>query len=278
MLSLLGLLSSLLWGTSDYLGGVLTRRLPVLAVVGTAQVFGLIVMAIFATASGQWSSPLTYVPWALLAAVCGISGLIVFYLALARGTMGIVAPIAACGVVVPVGVGLFTGSVPAPVQAVGIVIAIIGLICATGPELQGGGDMKSLWLAAAAGVLFGITLTAIAVGSETSAVMTVTGMRVASVIFFVLLALIKHSTGGVRPSDFPALIVIGFCDASANVTLGLASTGDNLTVAAVLGSLYPVVTVLLAWRFLHERLRPIQYAGVAVTLVGVIAISAGASL
>lgn len=272
---LLGLLSSCLWGTSDFLGGVLSRRLPVLVVVGTAQVFGLIVMVIVATATGQWATPLTYVPWSLVAAVCGISGLIVFYLALARGTMGIVAPIAACGVVVPVIVGLFTGSVPAPIQAIGIVMAVIGLICATGPELQGDGDTKSLVLAAAAGLLFGITLAAIAAGSATSAVMTVTGMRIASVAFFAILALIKRSTGGVSRGDLPALFAIGFCDATANVTLGLAATGDNLTIAAVLGSLYPVVTVLLAWRFLHERLRKIQYLGVATTLLGVLIITAG---
>ena len=274
---LLGLLSSCLWGTSDFLGGVLSRRLPVFVVVGTAQVFGLIVMAVMATAAGQWGLPLTYVPWSLLAAVCGISGLIVFYMALARGTMGIVAPIAACGVVVPVVVGLFTGSVPAPIQAVGIVIAIVGLIFATGPELKGDGDTKSLVLAAAAGLLFGVTLTAIAAGSETSAIMTVTGMRIFSVAFFAVLALIKRSTGGVRRGDLPALFTIGLCDATANVTLGLAASGDNLTIAAVLGSLYPVITVLLAWRFLHERLRKIQYIGVAATILGVITITAAAA-
>ncbi len=275
MVALLALMSSLLWGTSDFLGGTIARRLPVLAVVGASQVFGLIVMLAVATATGSWASPLGYVPWAVLGAVCGVLGLLAFYEALARGTMGIVAPIAATGVVLPLIVGLVGGDVLTGVEAIGIVVAVVGLICATGPELRLGGDRRSLLLAMFAGVMFGITITAIAKGSLTSAVMTVTGIRIVSVSVVALLALAVRSVGGVKRHDLPALIVIGGFDTSANLCLGLAAASGQLTIAAILGSLYPVVTVLLAWRFHHERLRPVQYVGVVLAILGVIAIGVG---
>ena len=275
VVALLALMSSLLWGTSDFLGGSISRRLPVLAVVGVTQVFGLAAAALVATITAAWSAPLGYVPWAILGAFTGVLGLLTFYSALARGTMGIVAPIAAAGVIVPLVVGLFAGDVPTGVQALGVCFALLGLVCATGPELSGGGDRRSVLLAVVAGFLFGICITAIEEGAAINPVMTVTGIRIVSVLFFVALALVVRTTGGVARSDLPQLGVIGVFDVGANLTLGLAAASGQLAIAAVLGSLYPVVTVLLAWRFAGERLRRIQYIGVALAIVGVAAIAAG---
>lgn len=269
-------MSSALWGTSDFLGGLVSRRRPALAVVGVSQFFGLLVMLFVATVSGSWGANTGYVPWAIFASACGITGLYTFYVALATGTMGIVAPIAACGVIVPVIVGLIGGDVPTGIQAIGIAFAVVGVVLATGPELSGDGNARSVLLAGISGVLFGLVFVALARGGEFSSIMTVTAMRITSVTVLAVVALAFRSVGGISRPDLPVLFVAGAFDALANVALGAAAHGDNLTIASVLGSFYPIVTILLAWWFLNERLRRIQYIGIAAAMVGVITISAGA--
>ncbi len=266
-----------MWGTADFLGGVASKRRPPLAVVGFSQTFGLLVMLVVATATMSWGADLSYIPWAFMGSACGILGLLAFYSALANGVMGIVAPITACGVVVPVAVGIARGDIPSPLQAGGIVIAIVGIVLATGPELRGAGDSRSVLFAAIAGVLFGLVFVALAGGGESSSIMTVTAMRIISVTGLVIVGLIARSTGGITRMDLPAIAVVGAFDALANVALGVAAQGNNLTITAVLGSLYPIVTALLAWAILKERMRRIQYLGVVVAMAGVVALTAASS-
>ena len=108
---LLALTSSLLWGAGDFLGGTVSRRLPALAVVGVSQALALVVFLAVALATGEAAQgmPATGWAWAAAAGVSGLIGLVAFYSALAAGTMGVVAPIAALGVVVPVLAGLIGG-------------------------------------------------------------------------------------------------------------------------------------------------------------------------
>lgn len=276
MESILALTSSALWGVSDFYAGVVSKRRAPLAVVGASQFFGLLAMIVIAFATSSWGASLSYVPWSIMASLCGITGLFAFYTALATGTMGIVAPIASCGVVVPVAVGLLGGEIPTRFQVAGIVIAIVGVILATGPELRGDGDPRSVALAGVSGLLFGLVFVAIGKGSESSAIMTVTGMRLTSVLILTIVALAVRSIGGIQRGDLLILVLVGVFDALANVLLGISVQGSNLTIASVLGSLYPIVTILCAWKVLNERLRRIQYVGVGFAMIGVIAITAGA--
>lgn len=303
MAALLALLSSVLWGTSDFLGGTMSRRRPPLAVVGFSQTAGLLVMVFVVLLTGAWGAPLDYLPWAVLAASSGLFGLWTFYSALATGTMGIVSPIAATGIIVPLGAGLLVGDLPSLVQAAGVVVAIAGLGFVVAPEsdphvladshralfgdpeTRGGatGEADELrsarWrpiiLAAVSALMFGTSLAAIAQGSLTSPTMTMAAMRVWSVAIMVLVAVFARSLGGMTSADLPAVFVIGAFDVGANMAYGLSAAGGELVVAAVLGSLYPVFTVMLAWRVHGERLRVVQYAGVALALVGVVLMSVG---
>ncbi len=278
MESILALTSSALWGVSDFSAGIVSKRRAPLAVVGVSQLFGLLAMVLIATFTSSWGANLAYAPWALMASLCGITGLLAFYTALATGTMGIVAPIASCGVVVPVAVGLVGGEIPSGVQVAGIIVAIVGVVLATGPELRGDSDPRSVVLAAVAGVLFGLVFVALGKGSESSAIMTVTAMRISSVVILVIVAVASRSIGGIQRSDMLVLMMIGVFDALANVFLGIAVHGSNLTIASVLGSLYPIVTILCAWKVLNERLRRIQYLGIALAMLGVVAITAGSTV
>ena len=106
MAALLALLSSLLWGGADFLGGTVSRRLPALLVVGASQFAGLLAITLVAVASGELDAPTGYLPWAVAAGIAGLIGLVAFYSALAMGTMGVVSPIAALGVTSVVGTAI----------------------------------------------------------------------------------------------------------------------------------------------------------------------------
>ena len=278
---MLALLSSLLWGIGDFAGGTASRRLPALVVVLASQAAGLVAVAVAATALGTWGAPTGYLPWAIGAGAVGAVGLVCFYHALSVGTMGIISPIAALGVVVPVAVGLATGHWPAAVVTVGLGLAIAGVVAASGPERSAGHSMMPIALAVVAAIGFGAVLLLIARGAASSPVMTMVAMRVTSVVLLSVVVAIgrgrgrRTSSGTVRaarrldPRLAAIVVIAGLFDVSANLAFGVASTAGSLTIVAVLGSVYPAVTVLLA-RIVHgERLRRIQQAGVTLALVGI---------
>jgi drug/metabolite transporter (DMT)-like permease len=280
--ALLALLSSLLWGSADFLGGTLSRRYAAVVVVAGSQLAGLLSVLVVAAAAGELDAPTEYLPWAVLAGLSGVVGLTCFYAALAAGTMGVVSPIAALGVVVPVLVGLARGERPGGVQLVGIVVAVAGVVLASGPELSGRAGGRPLLLAGVAAVGFGLALLFIAEGAQTSTLMTLLAMRASSVtvLAFVVAAVVRRSRETGRPwalrrRDLLPTFLVGVGDAAANLTFGLASTRGLVSIVAVLGSLYPVFTVLLA-RVLHdERLVRVQTVGVAGALGGVVLIAVG---
>lgn len=273
MLSLLALGSSATWGTSDFLAGLISRRLPAAAVVGWSQGIALLALSLVVLWSGDLGNP-GWVGWAALAGAAGAGALVCFYAALSSGTMGVVAPVASLGVVVPVVLGLATGDQPSPVAWTGMAVAITGVALASGPELSGAVSARPVVLATIAAVGFGVALFALDRGARVSTLHTLWGMRLTSVLAFAAAGLRRRSTGGVHRRDLPMLAVIGLGDLGANVLFAVASSRGQVSVASVLASLYPVVTVLLARAVLHERLRGIQKAGVVLSMVGAAAIAA----
>ncbi len=275
MAAVLALLSSLFWGSADFGGGLLTRRLPAYAVVGASQAAGLIAVTVVVVAAGAFADDAGWLPWAMLAGASGALGLVTFYAALATGTMGVVSPIAALGAVVPVIAGILSGEQPSALAVVGMVVALAGAVAASGPELGGATGARPVLLAAVAGFFFGLTMLAIARGAESSELMTLWGMRATSVSAFVVAALVVRSIGGIVTRDLAPLIAVGIGDAGANLFFALASTRGLVSVTAVLGSLYPVVTVLLARLVLRESLQRVQQIGVVAALAGVALLSLG---
>ena len=274
---LLALMSSVLWGAADFAGGTAARRLPPVLVVAISQLIAGIAVLAVAIAWGELDAPLDYLPWAVGAGLVGAVALIAFYAALAAGTMGVVAPIAALGAVVPVAGGLISGERPSVWQLVGIAVAVAGVVLASGPELSGATGVRPLLLAGVAAVGFGLALSFLAEGSDTSLLMTAVAMRATSVpiMFVLLVTVLRPRGGGLSPRDMVILSFIGIGDVGANLAFGQASTGELVSVVAVLGSLYPVVTVLLARVIHHERLARVQNVGVVFALAGVVLIAAG---
>jgi drug/metabolite transporter (DMT)-like permease len=276
--SLLALLSSVLWGTADYLAGNLSKRFKALAVTGVSQVFGLLFGLSAIAISGTVITPSLsfdgyFIP-GVFAGIAGFIGLTAFYTGLATGRMGVVSPISSLSVLIPLLYALIQGERPTTVQTLGIIIAIAGAFMASGPEVKNGLPIKPLVYAVVAALGFGTALTFIAIGSEVDSLHTMTSMRCASVTICILIALRFRTLGGFSKRNIPLLIFIGVADFLANFLLGVATTKGLVSIAMVFGSLFPIVTILLAYKFLHERLHRIQYIGIAAALSGVILIAA----
>ncbi len=279
--SILALFSSLLWGTADYLAGNLSKRYRSIAVTGVSQFFGLIfglTALLIGTFFGhELISPTLdfagyFIP-GLLAGVSGFIGLLAFYTGLATGRMGVVSPISSLSVLIPLSVAYLEGERANLQQVIGITIALLGAFLASGPEIKGGLPVKPIIYAVIAAFGFGGALTFIAIGARVDSLHTMTSMRVASVLIVILIAIRFRSLGGFTRSTLPVLIFIGIADFLANLLLGIATTKGLVSIALVLGSLFPIVTALLAFKFLHERLHRVQYLGIAFAILGVIQIS-----
>jgi len=275
MAVILALLSSVAWGTADFLGGTMSRKRKPFAVLGASQLFGLIGASSMALVFHAWKFDRIVLVNGIIAGVIGLAGLTLFYVALASGQMGIISPIASIGVVVPVFLGLAHGDSPSHLQLIGIGIAIVGVIFASGPELGGGADPKPVIYAFVSALAFGTCTYFMAVGGQSSPTMTIVVMRITQVSIALIGLIIIRDMGGLVKADIPMLASIGVLDAAANVLFAQSSRLGMLSLVSVLSSLFPVVTVLLAWFIHKERLIRIQYVGIAIALVGVCAISAG---
>ena len=279
MASMLALLSSLLWGTADFFGGNLTKKYKALAVTGVSQSFGLMFGLVIVLVTSSWFAPTlswnNYFLPGVLAGTLGFIGLTAFYAGLATGRMGVVSPISSLSALIPLTVAFINGEKPSTVQLIGMAVALTGAFCASGPEIKGGISLRPLVYALIAAFGFGTAITFIAQGSKSSAIMTMTIMRFTTFLIALALFAKYKTTGGFSKKDIPILIGIGGADFFGNVLLGIATTKGLVSLAVVLGSLFPIVTALLAYKLLHERLHKFQYLGIIFAVSGIVIISLG---
>ncbi|CAB5001374.1 MAG: EamA family transporter [Actinobacteria bacterium] len=278
MASLLALISSLLWGSADFEGGRLSKKHPPLAVLGVSQVlglvFGLLLTLISFNSHHDLFADLGFIIPGICAGLLGYCGLACLYAGLATGSMGVVSPISALSAVIPLTYAIAHGEKLSVLTSIGVVLALAGVFCASGPELSSGLPLRPLLLAVGAACGFGTALTFISIGSQTSALMTMVMMRAATFVVTVGLAVKYRTIGSFSAVEFPGLIFMGVADFLANLLLGVACNNGSVAVAMVLGSFYPIATAVLAFRFLHERLHAVQYVGITLAVAGVALISA----
>ena len=275
----LALGSSVVWGSADFLGGIYTRRLSLAGVVVVSQMAGLLVLlAIVAATGGPAALNGEAFAIGLAAGGFGAVGIAAFYAALAAGTMSIVSPVSACGAVIPVVLALLGGERPGATALAGAVVALSGAVMASIHEYSGGrpGGRSSILLAvlAAAGIggyLF--CIGPVARGGHTLEALL--GGRTGSLCLLILASLLSSRSMRVPRNALLAVAAIGLMDTSANALFAVATQHGYLSIVSVLGSVYPIVTVLLAQIVLRERLTTVQATGVVTTLVGVAIVSAG---
>jgi len=280
----LGLGSSLCWGLADFFGGLQSRKRAMLAVLLVSQGVALLLLLPFALALAGEGPSASAVGWAALGGCAGVVALAAFYRGLAIGTMSVVAPISATGAAVPVLVGLAEGERPGALQVAGMLAALVGVILASrecepaegaGAEHRAAGR-AAVGLALVAAVGFGTFFVGVDRASATAEVPWVIVVSRSCSLVLVLIAALVARPGLPRDAgSYGALAMIGALDLGANGLFAVATTEGLLSVVAVLGSLYPAVTVVLARFVLAEHVSRSQELGIALTLAGVVAISAG---
>ncbi len=279
MAAFLALLSSALWGSADFYGGKLSKKHSAFVVLGAQQFFGFLTGALLVLVTGAWSAPALgkdgYLIPGILAGLAGYAGLVCLYAGLSTGRMGVVSPISSLSAVIPLSYALiFKGDQLTFLVSVGVVLATLGGFLASGPEVSQGLPLKPVLLALGAAVSFGTALVFMSIGSKSSALMTMATMRTSTVLIGIYILLKAKNYRKFSAQELPVLIFIGVADFAANLLLGVATTKGLMSLAMVLGSLYPIATALLAYQLLHERLHKVQYIGIISAVAGVALISA----
>jgi drug/metabolite transporter (DMT)-like permease len=272
--------SSVAWGAADFVGGLKSRTLPLLNVLLASQGLGLLLIAGFVAVRGEGPPSGDFAVFAALSGVAGVIGLAAFYRALAVGNMGVVAPISACAAVVPVVVGIATGDRPSELQAVGLVLALAGVALASREEVAGErpfsrGAARGTGLAIVSAIGFGCFFLAMDRASDADVAWAMLVNRTVGVSLLIAAAFALKPPVRVRRGDLPALVTVGLLDVSANAMFALAATKGLVSLVSVLGSLYPLTTVLLAAVVLRERPHQVARIGVVGAIVGVVLIAAG---
>jgi len=263
----LALLASITWGASDFLGGMMGRRIPTTLVVLWSQSTGMILGVVAALVFPADQVHLSDLLWGAVAGAAGTAGLYFLYEALARGRMAVASPAAALvGAVLPMGIGFALGERPLPVQWIGILLALpaIWLVAQVG-EIAG---FNGLLYGFIAGAGFGSFFAAIAQTGEGSGFWPLVAARIIQVTTMMFIVR-KQKLGLPPPETRLPIAALGAGDMLANVFVLLAARSGLLTLVAVLTSLYPAITVLLAVWILSEPIGPRQKVGLFLALVAI---------
>jgi drug/metabolite transporter (DMT)-like permease len=272
----LALGSSLVYGVSDFLGGLKSRSLPLLSVLLVSQATALALLAIVWLAAGQQPPDGEHVLYALAAGVSETFAIAALYRGLAVGTMGIVAPVAACAPAVPVLAAAALGELPEGGQSGGIALAMVGIVLISlerRPAAHAETVGPSLLYGLVTALGFGLFLTSMDAASEGGVLWALLIARLTTVAIFGSIFVARRAPLALPRSELRVVAAIGMLVLLADALYATATTEGLLSVVAVLGSLYPLVTIALASAYLHERLGRVQQLGVALTLLGATAIS-----
>ena len=271
----LALAANLGYGVSDFLGGLKSRTLPLLSVLLVSQAIELPIIAAVVAVSGD-AVPTDHLEYGVLAGLSEALGVAALYRGLSVGTMSVVAPLGALAPVVAVVAAALQGEAPSGIQGAGIALAVAGVVLISAEEERSAGRLGP-------SVVFGL-LTALGFGgffvgmdaaSEGSVPWALLAVRCSSIAAFGLAFAVRRRPLGVKARELPVLAAIGALIVAADSLYAVASTKGLLSVVAVLSSLYPLVTIVLARFYLGEQIGGTQRLGVPAALAGAAVVSLG---
>jgi uncharacterized membrane protein len=292
MVTVLALSAALASGVADFLGGTVTRRSTAIRALTWCVPIGLAVVLASALLTGGSPSagPMT---WGFVAGVSGGAGLITFYRALARGPMSVVAPVSAlAAAVLPVAVGIAQGERLDASVLLGVLLCLvaIGLVSMEANAGRAAPARAPGWrrlldsgplMAGISGTCFGVFFVLLKEAGDGSGLWPIVGARLGNLVIVLAALLVLAFRGGDQGPRVSGRTLIGLAllsgslDAGANVLYFLAVHDGLLSLAAVLTSLYPAITVLLARVAYSERLRVVQRVGMAIAVAGVALVTVG---
>jgi drug/metabolite transporter (DMT)-like permease len=266
----LALAASLAWGSSDFLAGIKSRNLAVLPVLVVSQAAGLVLVLAAAVAWGGALPDARFALWAAAAGAAELVGFAALYRGLAVGAMSVVAPISATAALVPLLVGITAGERTGTLQSAGLALALAGLALASLERSSDGARTAAgVGLALLAALGFGAFFVGMDRASDGGVLWAVALNRCTSLGLLMLFAAAKRRRVGVARADRLAVVGVGTLDVAANILFAAALTFGLGGMVAVVGSMYPVTTVLLARVLLHDRIAGWQELGVGGALAGV---------
>jgi drug/metabolite transporter (DMT)-like permease len=274
--ALLALTASFTWGTSNYLAGVESRTRSVWHVTALSQIAAAAAAAIGLVAArqsppGGWDLVLL-----IVTGVATAAGLVMFYKALAIGTMSVVAPIIAAEVLIPVVAGILLGERPGVVAYAGMAVTVAGVVLISRTPQHGthaANARKAVLLAVLTAVAWGFMLLIYGTTGKENPVWAVFDTRVTSAVVLAAYVLLTGRGLSLKGESVPVLAAIGILLAAANFLFIIATGIGYLSVTSILGSLSPVVVTAYAQVLLHERLAPRQWAGFVAVFVGIVLLS-----
>lgn len=282
--ALLALLSSMTYGTADFLGGLASRRASTVAVVIVSQLAGLILVGLALPLLPRANVTAVDMIWGGVAGLAGGIGVGLLYRGLAIGPMSVVAPVTAvCAVVVPVAVGILLGEALSLLTGAGIVLAATAIVLVGQSSekrtsaRRRNAMARALRISMASGVVIGFFLVALERTPASAGLWPLVAARAVSIALFVAFALARPEPHAMDRFGAVIAIVGGVADMLANVLYLVAVRQGQLSVIATLTSLYPASTVLLARLALGERLARHQKVGVAGAVAAAAMIVAGAT-
>jgi drug/metabolite transporter (DMT)-like permease len=265
----LGIASAASWGAGDFCGGLAAKRAHVNLVVVGSQLAGAAALLVLALVSHEAMPPLANLVACGAAGLAGAVGLLALYRALAIGRMGVAAPVSGVlSAAVPVAVGAFYQGSPGALKLLGFALALAGvwLVARTDDAAI---DLESLGLPIVAGVGFGLFIAIVGHASAGAVYWPLVAARATSLTVLTAIAWAQDQRWSLEARRLPLVAVTGIFDAAGNAFLVAAAHAGRLDVAAVLSSLYPAATVVLAWSILHERLTAWQLAGLGAALAAI---------
>ena len=272
-----GLAAALTWGSGDFGGGLLSRRTPLFGVVLASQLAGTVVAIVLVVIRGESLPSGADVGWSVAGGLAGGIGISALYQGLAVGRMGIVAPITGVlAALIPVAAGIAFEGVPAPLVLVGIGLAFIAVVLVSRVSDDRSGP-SGVGLALVAGVAIGLLGLAIAQLSEGHVFGPLTILRATEAVLVGAIVLVGHRAWRSDRRWWPALAGVGIMDMAGNALFILAVQAGSLAVAAVLSSLYPVTTVVLATIVLREPVTRSHAVGIVLAAAAIACISGGSS-
>jgi drug/metabolite transporter (DMT)-like permease len=270
---LLAALSALFYGAADFSGGFAARRSPLMPVLIASQAAGAVLAFLFLAARGEGAPPVRDLAWGAAAGVAGAAGLASLYRGIAGGLVAIVSPLAAVlGTVLPVAFGVLLGERPGPAAQAGALLCLPALLLLSwekGGTKDSGARRSALAHGLVAGVFIGLFFIALARTSAASGLWPVLAARAASLVLLLAAALLLRQPLRLpRAAAVPTLLA-GIADMAANLLFLLATRAGMLSLAVIVGSLYPAPTVLLARVFFGERIPPQRVLGLLLAVAGI---------
>jgi drug/metabolite transporter (DMT)-like permease len=270
----LGLTSSIVWGVSDFLGGVASRRAPLFGVLLGAQLIGLAIAAPIAVLRGEGQLLPVDVAWSAVSGLIGAIGIGCLYRGLAVGRMGVVAPVTGVLVaVIPVVAGMVLDGVPSAIVIVGIVLAIASVAIVARVPGAVTDAPSGLWWGIAAGLTLGVFTVTFSRVSNGLVFGPLTLMKIVEGLALLAAIVIGRQAWRVPREIWPMLVAVGVLDMGATAAYLAATQAGPLAIAGVLSALYPVMTVVLAAILLGERITRVHAIGIvaAAAAIGLIA-------